>query len=346
LAYTDRLTTSIAYGAANSPIGHELGTFLLNNPYPSAGFFTLAGAVVPNPNAVTALRGSSDRALAIQRSEADSRTVFMIAPFESLSGDDAAHVMGRIVGWLGWLGDSTLSASKQVAAVGDRVTFTLTTRHSGSAPIHATVTATLPMSVTFVPGSLTPGAAFNPASRVVTWAGPLLPGEAMSVSYEVTLSTALLAGPLVLPGTPLTTTVVFRDDTHSIPFDQSAAVRVGAPSLSLSEFNVPSPVRPNAPLTVTLIAFNSGQAPALAARVTVLPPWGWAPITGVTGWQGRLDVGQSVTLTYQVKAPDTSSGESMLTEALLWDGTGGALERIAWVKVEPYQAYLPLVFKH
>jgi hypothetical protein len=172
-----------------------------------------------------------------------------------------------------------------------------------------------------------------------------LPGEAISVSYEVTLSTALLAGPLVLPGTPLTTTVVFRDDTHRISFDQSAAVRVGAPSLSLSGFTVPSPIRSNAPLTVTVTAFNSGQAPALAARVTVLPPWGWAPITGVTGWQGRLDVGQSVTLTHQVTAPDTSSGVSMLTEVLLWDGAGGAWERVAWVKVEPYQAYLPLVFK-
>jgi uncharacterized repeat protein (TIGR01451 family) len=346
LTYTDRLTTSIAYGAASSPIGHELGTFLLNNPYPSAGFFTLAGAVAPNPNAVTALRGSSDRALAIQRSEADSRTVFMVAPFEALNDDDAVRVMSRIVGWLGWLGDSTLSASKQVAAVGDRVAFTLTVRHSGSAPIHATVTTTLPLSVTFVPGSLTSGAAFDPTSGRVTWAGSLAPGEAVTVSYQVTLNAALLTGTGVVPGMPLTTTAVFRDDTHGISFDQPAVVRVAAPSLSLSLFNVPSRVRSNALLTVTLVAVNSGLAPAGVAQVRVLPPLGFPPIIGgVTSWEGPLDVGQSVTLSYRMNAPATLTGESMLTEALLWDGMGGVWERIAWTEVEPYLVYMPLVLK-
>jgi uncharacterized repeat protein (TIGR01451 family) len=346
LTYTDRLTTSIAYGAASSPVGHELGTFLLNNPYPSAGFFTLAGAVVPNPNSVTALRGSSDRALAIQRSEADWRTVFMVTPFEALNDGDAVRVMSRIVGWLGWLGDSTLSVSKEVAAVGDSVAFTFTARHSGSAPVHATVTATLPLSVTFVPGSLTPGAAFDAASGRVTWAGPLAPGQAITVSYQVTLNAASLTGTPVLLGTPLTTTAVFRDDTHGISFDQSATVRVDAPSLSLSGFTVPSPVRSNAPLTVTLVAVNSGLGPAKAARVTFLPPLDSPLITGsVTSWEGPLDVGQSVTLTYRMNAPATLTGGSMLSEALLRDGAGGAWERMAWVEVEPYQAYLPLVFK-
>jgi uncharacterized repeat protein (TIGR01451 family) len=253
--------------------------------------------------------------------------------------------MRRIVGWLGWLGDSTLSASKDVAAVGDRVAFTLTARHSGSAPIHVTLTATLPLSVTFVPGSLSSGAAFDPASGRVTWAGPLNPGKAVTVSYQVTLNAALLTGTGVWPGMPLTTTAAFRDDAHGISFDQSAVVRVAAPSLSLSVFSVPSLVRPNAPLTVTLVAFNSGQAPAMAARVTALPPWDWPLRTGVTSWQGRLNVGQSVTVTYQVKAPATLTGEPFLNEVLLWDGAGGAWEQIAWAEVEPYRFYLPLVFK-
>jgi uncharacterized repeat protein (TIGR01451 family) len=343
--FTDRLTTTVAFGAANSPIGSGLGTFLLDNPYSSASFFTLAGALVPNPDAVTALRGSSGRALALHRSEADSRTVFMVTPFEALNSDDAARVMRRIVGWLGWLGDSTLSASKDVAAAGDRVAFTLTARHSGSAPIHATVTATLPLSVTFVPGSLSSGAAFDPASGRVTWAGSLNSSAAVTMSYQVTLNAALLTDTGVWPGMPLTTTAVFRDDAHGISFDQLAVVRVAAPSLSLSVFSVPSPVRPNAPLTVTLVAFNSGQAPAMEARVMALPPWDWPLSTGVTSWQGRLDVGQSVTVTYQVNAPATLTGEPFLNEVLLWDGAGGAWEQIAWAKLEPYRFYLPLVFK-
>jgi uncharacterized repeat protein (TIGR01451 family) len=269
----------------------------------------------------------------------------MVTPFEALNSDDAARVMRRIVGWLGWLGDSTLSASKDVAAVGDRVAFTLTARHSGSAPIHATVTATLPLSMTLVPGSLSSGAAFDPASGKLTWAGLLNPGAAVTVSYQVTLNAALLMDAGIRPGMPLTTTAVFRDDAHGLSFDQSAVVRVAAPRLSLKAFNVPSPIRPNAPLTVTLVAFNSGQAPATEARVTALPPWGWPLSTGVTSWQGRLDVGQSVTMTYRVNAPATLTREPLLNEVLLWDGTGGAWERIAWAEVEPYRFYLPVVYQ-
>lgn len=345
LTYTDGLTTTLAYGAASSPLGNDLGTFWLNNPYPSAGFFTLAGSVVPNPDAVTALRGSSGRALAVHRSEADSRTVFMVTPFEALNDDDAVRVMSRIVGWLGWLGDSTLSASKEVAAVGDSITFTLTARHSGSAPIHTTMTATLPLSVTLVPGSLTPGAVFDPASGRVTWAGLLLPSEAVAVSYQVKLNAALLTETVGLPGIPLTTTAIFRDDLHRISFDQSSVVRVAAPSLSLSMLTVPPLVRPKSLLTVTLVAVNSGLAPA-AAQVTVLSPLGYPFIIGsVTSWEGPLDVGQSITITYQMNAPATLKDESVLSEALLRDGAGGAWERTAWIKVEPYQSYLPLMFK-
>jgi hypothetical protein len=69
------------------------------------------------------------------------------------------------------------------------------------------------------------------------------------------------------------------------------------------------------------------------------------PITDPIIWQGSLDVGQSVTVTYQTTAPNTLKGEFMLTEALLSDGAGGAWERTAWIEVEPYQFYLPLIFK-
>ena len=194
ISFTDSLTTEVAYGAASSPIGAGLGVLPLTNPYPNAGFFTLAEAVTPGRDAMTALRGSSGRALAIHRIESRSRNVFMIAPFEALTGADAAHVMGRTVGWLGWLGDSTLTTSRGVAAAGDSVGFTLTARHNGAAPIHVTLTATLPLSVTFIPESLTPGAGFDLASGVVTWTGMLDPGAAITVSYRVTLTADLLTG--------------------------------------------------------------------------------------------------------------------------------------------------------
>jgi uncharacterized repeat protein (TIGR01451 family) len=360
LTFTDYLTTSVAYGAVSSPIGNGLGSFALTNPYPLAAFFTLAEGIAPGRAAATALRGSSDRALAIHRADATSRVVFMSIPFEALSEEGAARAMRRIVGWLGWLGDSTLSASRDVAQAGDRVAYTLTARHNGAAPVHATFTATLPLRVTLVPGSLTPGAGFDPAARTVTWAGTLDPGVAVTTSYQVTLDASLLTGTLVLPGMPLTTTAIFRDDTHGIAFDPSAVVRVSAPSLALSAFTAPPSVKPGESLTYTLIVSNSGLTPALFAQVKLLPPLDTRVVTSafswsgpgfvtntvsVIDWRGSLDVGQYVTLTFTMEAPAALADTTLLGEALLWDGAGGAWERSAWVNVEPYRSYLPVVFK-
>jgi len=327
----------------------------LTNPYPNAGFFTLAEAVTPGRDTMTALRGSSGRALAIHRTEPRSRNVFMLAPFEALTSMDAAHVMGRTVGWLGWLGDSTLTTSRGVAAAGDSVGFTLTVRHNGAAPIHVTLTATLPLSVTFIPASLTPGAGFDAASGVVTWTGTLDSGAAITVSYR-----SVLTGTLAMPGTPLTTSAVFRDDTHGISFDQTAVVRLAAPDLSLSTFTAPPLVWSNAPLTYTLVVSNSGLSVAASAYITVLLPLhtrvvtnslvlsgpGSAAILSDTiGWTGSLDVGQSATLEYRLSTVGMLTGRALPSEALLWDGVGGAWERVLWVDVTPYRVYLPLVVR-
>jgi hypothetical protein len=332
-------------------MGSHLGILTLENPYPQSGFFTMGGAIVPERTAVTAIRGSADRALAIHRTEASSRTVFMVTPFEALTGFDAQRVMGRIVGWLGWLGDSTVEASQATALPGSRVGYTLTLRHNGSTPIHATLTATLPLSVTLAPASLLRGANADPTGRVVTWTGMLAPGAAITASYQVTLDMGLSSG------TPLTTTAVFYDDTHGLLFDQSVVARVGSPDLSFV-YTAPAFVRSGVLLTHTLVISNSGLSAAPDARITWLLPWRTRPVTEtlagsgsitVAGdtihWRGPLEVGESITLNYQANAPGGLVPQSQLGEALLWDGTGGAWERSAWTDVIPYQFYLPIVFK-
>jgi uncharacterized repeat protein (TIGR01451 family) len=263
--------------------------------------------------------------------------------------------MRRTVGWLGWLGDSTLTASQGVAAAGDSVGFTLTARHNGTAPIHVTLTATLPLSVTFIPASLTPGARFDLASGVVTWTGMLDPGAAITVSYRVALT-----GTLAPPGTPLTTLAVFHDDTHGISFDQVAVVRLAAPDLSLSTFTAPPLVRPNAPLTYTLVVSNSGMSVAASAYVTVLLPLHTRVVTNslalsgpgsvitssdTIAWSGSLGVGQSATLSYRLSTAGMLTGRTLPSEALLWDGVGGAWERILWVDIAPYRVYLPSILR-
>jgi uncharacterized repeat protein (TIGR01451 family) len=278
----------------------------------------------------------------------------MVIPFEAFTGSDAARVMGRIVGWLGWLGDSTLTTDRDIAAPGDRLTFTLAARHNGSASIHTTMTATLPISMTLDPASLTPGASFDPVSGRVTWTGTLDPGAAITASYQVTLDVGLL------PGALLTTTAVFRDDTHGIPFDQVSVVRVAAPDFSLSAFTAPAKALSGKPLTYTLIVSNSGASLADSARITVLLPLSTRPMTGslslsgpgaiaaagsAINWQGALNVGEAFTLTYQTVAPRVMIGTPLLSEALLWDEVGGMWELALWTDVSPHQVYLPIIFK-
>lgn len=170
----------------------------------------------------------------------------------------------------------------------------------------------------------------------------------------ITLDAALPAG------TPLVTTAIFRDDTHGIPFEQSAVVRVAAPDLGRSMFTAPSPVRPNEVPTYTLLVSNSGMALAASAHVTVLLPLqtsimpgslalsGPGSVTvssGAIGWHGSLNVGQSFTLTYRLNTARMLTEQTWLNEALLADGAGGAWERILRVEVIPYRVILPLILK-
>jgi uncharacterized repeat protein (TIGR01451 family) len=212
--------------------------------------------------------------------------------------------------------------------------------------------------VTFIPESLTLGAGFDLSSGVVTWTGTLDPGAAITVSYRVTLTADLLTG--ILPGTPLTTSAVFHNDTHGISFDQSTVVRLAAPDLSLSTFTAPPLVRPNAPLTYTLVVSNSGLSVAASASVTVLLPLHTRVVTNslalsgpgfvitssdTIGWSGSLDVGQSAKLEYRLSTAGMLTGRGLPSEALLGDGVGGAWERVLWVDVTPYRVYLPLVVR-
>jgi len=109
-----------------------------------------------------------------------------------------------------------------------------------------------------------------------------------------------------------------------------------------------------------LIVSNSGASLADSARVTVLLPLGTRPVTGslslsgpgaivaagsAINWQGALNVGEAFTLTYRTVAPRVLISTPLLSEALLWDGAGGAWELASWTDAAPYQAYLPVILK-
>jgi uncharacterized repeat protein (TIGR01451 family) len=116
-------------------------------------------------------------------------------------------------------------------------------------------------------------------------------------------------------------------------------------------------------VTVTLVVRNTGLADASDVRVDSPLPWPLRLITGTLTsggvgtateltwenrvlWEGEVDVGVPVTLTFRAAAPHLlREGLWLYVAAHLEDGRGGAWERGDWLDVEPYRFFMPLFIK-
>ena len=58
-----------------------------------------------------------------------------------------------------------------------------------------------------------------------------------------------------------------------------------------------------------------------------------------------MGVGEQVTLSYQISLPISPVHHPMVNVEFLEDGVGGAWERVTWLVLEPWRAYLPLVLR-
>jgi len=351
LAYTEDVTPTLAQGVPENPVGDRLGPYSLDYP-----FRNWSDALLPTPGTAVPFRDQDRRPIALARQGRDYRTVFFSFPYETLPEAGRTEVMGRIVGWLSWLGGSTFSADRGAASGSDVLTYTITLRNDGPEAVSATLSNTLPFSLTLVPGSLTGPAVYDSLTQRFSWEGPLGPGAAITFTYRVTVAAGLPTGTLI----PNTTCLGLED--QDIRFYRTAVVRVGAPNLSSSAFRYsPSPARPGTTVTCTLALANAGPGDAPAAATTSLVPadatlvpgslaWvggGMAEaLTGMVHWTGSLGAGGQVTLSYQITLPTSPVHPPLYGVAFLEDGAGGAWERPEWLLVEPWRAYLPVVCRN
>jgi len=123
-----------------------------------------------------------------------------------------------------------LSASSKTAtplsvAPGEVVTYTLRLVNTGSgAPDPLMVTDTLPVGLTLEPGTLTPGATYDAATREIRWAGTLWPQNELTLSYAARTDAGLASGVLI-------NTAVLR--YGDVTLERRAAVRVYRPGDTL-----------------------------------------------------------------------------------------------------------------
>jgi uncharacterized repeat protein (TIGR01451 family) len=357
--YTEGVTPTVALGVPHNSIGDRLGSYSLDYP-----FLNWSDAVVPVPEVAVSFRDQNRLPIALAQQAEDCKTVFFSFPFETLPETGQSEVMERIVGWLSWLGGSTFAANRETASSDDTLTYTITLRNDGPDVVSTSLSNTLPLSLTLVPGSLTGPAVYYTSTQRVSWEGQLESGTAITLTYRVTMAAGTPTGTLIV------NTARLGLEDQGIHFSRDAVVRVGTPDLSPSAFWCgPSPARPSTVVTCTLALANAGPGDAAQATVTSLLPedtmlvsdsltligGGTAavptgtvevPMTGTVIWTGPLSAGSRVTLTYQITLPTDPVHPSMYSVAFLEDGVGGAWERATWLLVDPLQSYLPLVFKN
>ncbi len=249
--------------------------------------------------------------------------------------------MERVVGWLSWLGGSTLSANRSTASGGETLTYTVVLRNDGPVAMTASLSNTLPVSLTLVPGSLTGLATYDDPTRCIAWQGPLEAGAALTFTYQVTLAEGLAAGAAI------SNVARIGLEEHAIRFDRAAIVRLGTPDLSPSTFGCgPYLARPHSVVTCTLALVNAGPADALTVTAVISASADIRVLTETVRWNGPLVAEGRVTLTIPLRMPGEPLYRPLYSVAFLEDDAGGTWERPAWIIVEPFRYYFPLAFKN
>jgi uncharacterized repeat protein (TIGR01451 family) len=351
LNYTESITLTAARGVPGDPIGGWLDPVSLDFPHANN-----SDGMEPMSGAELLLRGQNRAGIGLAHRSSNHDTVLLSFPFETLPGSVRPRVMASTVGWLSWLGRSSFSADREAVASGGTLTFTMAWQNSGPTTVTASLSNTLPLSLTMVDGSLSGPASYDPLARRISWQDELGSGERFTTTYQVTVAAGSPAGALI------SNTLALEIVDQSIRFARYAPVRVGVSDLSASTYDfVPHAAGADEPVTGSLVLRNVGPGDALGAtagislptRATLITPslsWDGGGTAAVVSrgirWSGLLPAGARVTLTYQVTLPAGLEVQPFYSVAFLEDGWGGAWERPAWVTWDPWRVYLPVVRRY
>jgi uncharacterized repeat protein (TIGR01451 family) len=347
-SYRESMTTTQTVGTVGSPVGDGLGPMDLAYP-----FRNWSDALRPSPDARPAFWGQHGQPAALTRQQPPWKTAFFAFPLEAYHAQDMATVLGRTVAWLSPLGDSSLAADRRAVIKGEQLGYTLQMRNTGPALLsNVWLSNTLPLSTTYVSGSLEGPAQYDPATGRFTWNGALAPGDTVTIRYRLHLDALLPDGAIVRNAAHLS-------DESGLGLDLAAVSRVNTPDLSASVKAVKTEVVHSTHLlTYTMTLHNDGLRPTQASlddpiplRTVYVADSAWASSGLLTStadalwWTGSISTGQIVTITFPVWVLSPVGSVCILNRASLDDGWGGLYPLEAFTWVDAY-LFLPLVFKH
>ncbi|MCB0167835.1 MAG: S8 family serine peptidase [Anaerolineae bacterium] len=353
LTHTEDFSSTLTIGQSGNPVGAHLGPYPLSFPL---GYKNWTDALEPIASAQAATRGQAGQINGLTNAGtgpggAAWHTNFLAYGPELLASNDRARLMQRSLGWLSWLGKSTVTPVTEVSLDGEQVTYTAAIVNDGWANIATTYfTATFPAELT--PQSASPALTLSNGSFV--WNGPLAKNETKVLTYTATISNNL---PL---GTVIGQTSWLAHPDHHILFDRVADVRVNFPTYNTSSFSVTPTGGATAGDTLhyTLVLKNDGlvDSPAVTATNTlphmltllgVDPPGKGSLVTdgGKLTWVLPLAKNETATLTYQaVISYQTSSAVENTVE--INDRLNSPLMLTARTTYKVVPMYFPLLVKN
>jgi uncharacterized repeat protein (TIGR01451 family) len=357
LRYTESVTPTAAVGVPGDSVSNGLGPWELEYPFPN-----WSDAVEPVPGSAVSFRDQHRLGIALSHREDNYASVLFSFPFEALPEDYRPVVAEAVVGWLSWIGDSSVQSSSESASSGSVVTYTISIRNDGPAHVTASMSNTIPGGLEMISSSLTGPAAYEPLENKVSWVGGLDPGNSVTITYQVSITLGLV------PGTELPNRVRYSMDDQSISFYRTATVRVGAADLSPSLYWAdPSPAPPGSVVTATLLVLNDGPGHSSFSTVGISTPVGaqvitaylsWEgggtplsvnaseyPLPGGIGWSGPISASSRLTFTYWLTMPDEVLHPPLYSVAFLDDEWGGSWEKHLWLVPKIWNTFLPATMR-
>jgi uncharacterized repeat protein (TIGR01451 family) len=355
LSHTEDFSSTTVTGEAGNLVGTQLGPWSLTFP---PGYNNWTDALTPTASARIAGRGQANQPNSLTNAGigpggAAWHTHFLAFGPELLSAENHARLMQRSLGWLSWLGQSTVEPDVTAAVDGSTIVYTATLINNGGGNIStAWFTATRPAELNW--SGARSAALQLTADNELTWSGPLLKNQSKVFTYTAAITTGLP------PGTDVNQTSWLAYDEHNNLFDRVASIAVNYPNLSQSLLNATptAGVAPGDTLTYTIVLKNSGLVDdPLVTATNTLPPMLEPGTIGTPSrgtvealgrnitWTTPLSKNEVVTLTWQAVISYKSNG-AIENKVYLNDGINQLVTLSAQVTYRSLPAYLPVIFKN
>ena len=279
-----------------------------------------------------------------------------------------------LAGWNGSPTSPTMGVSAEAATLGQTLAYTLIVRDTG-APLAATVALTnvVPTGLTYIPGSLqatggvtgvinTPARSSPMDRATLTWTGILTPTSVVTVTYQVSVTTAT-------PQIITSTAVIVAEG--GVPITRTVSVEIlrptDFPDLSPSNKNVSTQSADFGDIVTYTVSVENATGPLsiTAVMTDMLRPglsYVHGSLTATVGtvnadaapeltWTGMLSPTPHITITYSAVVTYPIPGSTIILPSPIVNtasiaATGyESITRTATLQTHLYRVYLPLVLR-